>query len=257
MIYKIGDKGEAVKKIQLALGIDSDGIFGPWTEKAVMQFQADNGLEVDGIVGEKTWAALFKDDIQIINNPIFTHITRSAGRQIKYICLHYTAGVTSKSGAAMGTRQVFLKRNASADFVVDDQNIVQINPDIKNYYCWAVGDKKNPYTGGGQLKGLVSNKNSISIEMCSNLKQGASSSAVNHEGWYFTEKTLENTKKLVKYLQKTYNIPKSNVIRHYDATGKCCPGLIDWNDGPLYTTDGKSTKTKNNSSEWKNFLEAL
>lgn len=35
-----------------------DGIFGPLTEQAVRNFQADKGLVVDGIVGRRTWAAI-------------------------------------------------------------------------------------------------------------------------------------------------------------------------------------------------------
>ena len=61
-----GNYGELVKKCQTMLdklgyslgacGIDSD--FGIATEKAVKQFQKDHGLVVDGVVGQKTWAAL-------------------------------------------------------------------------------------------------------------------------------------------------------------------------------------------------------
>jgi len=36
-----------------------DGEFGPATLKAVKKFQSDSGLEVDGLVGPKTWKALF------------------------------------------------------------------------------------------------------------------------------------------------------------------------------------------------------
>lgn len=57
-------EGEAVRELQQrlsALGYDAgtiDGIFGPQTEQAVKAFQEQYGLEIDGIVGPKTWAAL-------------------------------------------------------------------------------------------------------------------------------------------------------------------------------------------------------
>ena len=53
-----GEKGEAIKKLQTALGITADGDFGPATEKAVMAFQSAKGLAADGVAGPKTLAAL-------------------------------------------------------------------------------------------------------------------------------------------------------------------------------------------------------
>jgi hypothetical protein len=53
-----GDRGEAVRKIQAALGITVDGVFGPLTERAVKQFQRREGLLPDGVVGPLTRAAL-------------------------------------------------------------------------------------------------------------------------------------------------------------------------------------------------------
>lgn len=44
--------------IQLILGIDADGIFGPKTQSAVKTHQAAAGLSADGIVGQKTWSAM-------------------------------------------------------------------------------------------------------------------------------------------------------------------------------------------------------
>lgn len=35
-----------------------DGVFGPYTSAAVTYFQSMNGLQVDGVVGPDTWAAL-------------------------------------------------------------------------------------------------------------------------------------------------------------------------------------------------------
>lgn len=63
-LSKIGSVGSQVTNVQTALkekGYYSgniDGIFGIKTKNAVMNFQKDNGLIVDGIVGEKTLAAL-------------------------------------------------------------------------------------------------------------------------------------------------------------------------------------------------------
>jgi Putative peptidoglycan binding domain len=54
----------AVKRLQRALrrtpnlGLTLDGVFGPQVETAVKLFQQGAGLEVDGIVGPATWAAL-------------------------------------------------------------------------------------------------------------------------------------------------------------------------------------------------------
>lgn len=38
------------------------GFFGGTTEQAVTEFQADNGMQADGIVGSQTWLRLFAAD---------------------------------------------------------------------------------------------------------------------------------------------------------------------------------------------------
>lgn len=261
MILKRGSKGEDVKKLQKALHITVDGDFGVKTEEAVKKFQKDNNLTIDGIVGTITWNMLFKNDdtnsLKITKGYINVHISKLSNRPIKYIAIHYTAGGTSKPGTAMSTRNVFLKRNASADFVIDDETIVQINPDLKNYYTWSVGDKKNPYSKGGQLYGKATNRNTISIEMCSSLMSGWAAKAANHEGWYISDKVVNNTIKLVKYLMKKYNIPKSNVVRHYDISGKLCPGVEGWNSDAMYDNNGKKINKKNNEYEWIKFKSKI
>lgn len=63
-LSKYGSRGEEVKKIQTKLkqwGYYSgniDGIYGTGTFNAVKSFQKKNGLDVDGIAGEKTLKAL-------------------------------------------------------------------------------------------------------------------------------------------------------------------------------------------------------
>jgi peptidoglycan hydrolase-like protein with peptidoglycan-binding domain len=56
-LLRTGSRGPAVAKVQRALGIPADGIFGPQTRAAVKKFQRSHGLLVDGIVGPQTRAA--------------------------------------------------------------------------------------------------------------------------------------------------------------------------------------------------------
>lgn len=59
-----GNTGSLVEKLQKILkettdaALSVDGIFGAKTEKAVEEFQRQNGLAADGVVGKKTWAKL-------------------------------------------------------------------------------------------------------------------------------------------------------------------------------------------------------
>lgn len=54
-----GSTGEDVRLLQKRLGISADGKFGPGTDAAVRRYQASHGLKADGIVGAKTWTALY------------------------------------------------------------------------------------------------------------------------------------------------------------------------------------------------------
>lgn len=62
-----GDHGDLVTELQQKLEAAGnspgaiDGWFGANTEAAVVAFQTSNGLQVDGVVGNQTWAALNGD----------------------------------------------------------------------------------------------------------------------------------------------------------------------------------------------------
>lgn len=72
---KLGAKGEAVKTLQQTLNSKGywcgtvDGIFGNKTYNAVIKFQKDAGIKVDGIVGPQTWSALGKSSNTNYNQP--------------------------------------------------------------------------------------------------------------------------------------------------------------------------------------------
>lgn len=62
---KLGSKGESVKYLQnqlkkkgYKLYTDTYGVFGEGTKKSVIQFQKDNKLDADGIVGPQTYSKL-------------------------------------------------------------------------------------------------------------------------------------------------------------------------------------------------------
>jgi resuscitation-promoting factor RpfB len=58
VVLKRGDRGKSVRKLQGALGVAADGVFGSQTERAVKRFQKSKGLTADGVVGPKTRDAL-------------------------------------------------------------------------------------------------------------------------------------------------------------------------------------------------------
>lgn len=58
ILLRTGTRGAQVKKLQEALGIGADGIFGAGTAKAVAAFQTENGLTADGMAGPKTLAKM-------------------------------------------------------------------------------------------------------------------------------------------------------------------------------------------------------
>ena len=157
------------------------------------------------------------------------HTTIKTKRNIDYIVIHYTAGVTSKTGSAINTANYFriTDTEVSADFIVDDTEVVQYNGDIKNRYTWHCGGSKYS-TKGGSLYKKCTNANSIGIEICSVNSTGKMQNA-NDKTYGFTASAVANAAELVKQLMAEYNIPAERVIRHYDVTGKPCPGVIGWN----------------------------
>ena len=139
--------------------------------------------------------------------------TRAASG-IRYIVIHYTGndGDTAMNNAKYYATKVV---QTSAHYFVDEKEIVQSVDDLR--IAWAVGGHKYAtcaQTGGGTQYGKCKNANSISIELCDAVKNGVYAPG---------SKTVASAIELTKALMKKYNIPASNVIRHFDVTGKLCP----------------------------------
>ncbi|UZW13180.1 N-acetylmuramoyl-L-alanine amidase [Clostridium pasteurianum] len=141
----------------------------------------------------------------------------SAGNDIKYIVVHDTGNSTD---TAENNASYFNggDRQASAHYFVDDDSIVQVVEDSNA--AWHCGD--------GGMKYGIGNHNSIGIEMC----------RVNNT---VTSTTEANAIELVKAKMTQYNIPIDRVVRHYDASRKCCPQSF----------------SANNWARWSNFKAKL
>ena len=145
------------------------------------------------------------------------HGGNRAAEDIKYLVYHYTGndGDTAKNNCLYYQNTVV---QASAHYFVDDDGAIQSVPDLTA--AWAVGGKKWSdcnKTGGGTLFGKVTNRNSISIEMCDTQHNGVRMAS---------EKTLANAAELGRMLMEKYRIPIDRVIRHFDVTGKHCPAYF-------------------------------
>lgn len=129
------------------------------------------------------------------------NVSWSGRRSVKYIVCHYTG-----TDASAKNNCIYFSggnRNASADYFIDkDGSIYQFNADPKNYFSWHCGDGYGKYG--------ITNTNSIGIEVVSS-------------GAEYTQAQKDALRDLVIALMKDYGVSASNVVRHYDASGKLCP----------------------------------
>lgn len=137
--------------------------------------------------------------------------------QIRYLVYHYTGndGDTAANNATYFQRKIV---KASAHYFVDDTTAYRSVPELK--IAWSVGGSKYANadkTGGGTMYGVITNTNSISIEMCDTIRNGV---------YQASEATLANAAELGRELMEKYGIPIENVYRHFDVTGKHCPSYL-------------------------------
>lgn len=99
VLYKFGSRGIDVEQIQRALagagyGVIVDGYYGSITREAVKEFQLQNGLTPDGVVGPATLAKLI------------TFRWKKSKRTIKEIIVHCTATPEGKDFTVADIRKM-------------------------------------------------------------------------------------------------------------------------------------------------------
>lgn len=98
-----GDKGNQVSQVQGALvklgyKVTVDGSFGATTLSAVKDFQKAKGLEVDGLVGMRTYNALMSMAFPEANRGITDVTRRIVSNALAHLGVPYVFGGTTPSG---------------------------------------------------------------------------------------------------------------------------------------------------------------
>ena len=212
MIYKKGSRGEVVRQIQKALygaGFPTgciDGIFGVLMEEAVKEFQAKNGLKVDGIVGAATLAKLIPFRL------------KKSKRTINEIIVHCTATPEGKEYSVSDIRAMHKKRGFSDigyHYVIHIDGTIDVGRDVdlsgahcKNHnshsvgVCYIGGYEATVNTKGQIITKLDKNGNPISKDTRTEAQKAALLS-------------------LLYDLRKYY--PKAEIHGHREFANKDCP----------------------------------
>jgi cell wall-associated NlpC family hydrolase len=169
-ILHSGDKGMQVAALQkrlLSLGYavrGKAGIFDARTKEAVQEFQLDNGLEPDGIVGTDTWAVLRKSKGARVSRS--RKISMLAARIIltakKFMGVPYVWGGTSPRGFDCSgfVQYIFAENGVSLPRTADVQYAIgqpvtysALRPgDIVYFTTYTAGPSHDGiYIGGGKF----------------------------------------------------------------------------------------------------------
>lgn len=130
---------------------------------------------------------------------------------IKYIVLHYTGNI---GDTALNNAKYFHDNAvlSSAHYFVSDNDIYQAVPENHAAYAVGLGSRNKPWIPNPPMFKVITNNNSISIEMCGSKNKREASN-----------ETKETAAKLTVDLLNKFKLTPAAVYRHYDVTGKKCP----------------------------------
>ena len=196
MTLKKGMTGLHVQGLQELLHIYPDGKFGPLTEEAVKEFQTAHGLVADGIVGEKTWAALKSAEKGEL---------KKSTRTINEIIVHCSATPEGKDYTLDTIRQWHLQRGFSDigyHYVIHPDGLVEVGRDVN--------------IAGAHCSG----HNSKSIGICYIGGMTADNKKAKDTR---TDAQKVNLKVLLQAMRKLY--PNAKIHGHRDFAAKDCPSF--------------------------------
>lgn len=183
---KEGSKGADVKKLQILLGINPDGVFGPKTKKAVIKYQLNVNSNPDGIVNNNLWSLLFTinseknaidEDTDVMGQFYTTNYNQIIHRHYlpkheyikgpiknEYVFIHHTAGWENpyKCIDSWGRDN---RGQIATEFVLGGQKITNGDDTYDGVTLQAFPDGGQGWHLGKTGSGIM-NRKSVGIELC-------------------------------------------------------------------------------------------
>lgn len=163
--FRKGDQGEDIIQIQnrlndLGYSVVADGDYGSATATAVRNFQADRGLESDGIVGPATYREMLGRDIPVSRSGSTSMVRGIVQTAYQYIGTPYSFGGTTPGGFdcsgfvryVFANNGVYLPRTADAQYEVG-RSVSSLQPgDLVFFSTYTYGvSHSGIYLGDGQF----------------------------------------------------------------------------------------------------------
>ena len=214
---------------------------------------ADASNITNNIILEDSQETKSTEDIHItIHKPKYEYVQSGKFKSNpRWIVVHYTA--CANVSAQSMCKAMRKNMDASSHFYIDEKDICMAVP--LEYIAWHVGNGrcKQPSAKNLSLEELANykvsdwrydiaaknhiewqsknddflgNSQSIGVDLCCK-KVSTKTKKATDKDWYLEDLCVDNTAKTVAYLCKKYNIDLDHVIRHCDATGKCCLPVDD------------------------------
>jgi len=219
---RLGSRGSDVKDIQqklLDLGYDlpkfgADGQFGPETRNAVTQYQIDNNLAVDGIVGPETSSSLFgnsnKKYQDTSDDEIIGAVESNVEINTNTPTVIFVGGLDTRSGdKSLSQQEADLRKGLGGNFKI-----------ISHRYT----------DGSGAVKSLQQNPNAFVVLFSAGAKHAEDlvSDMSNPSKMYIVEPyTCSSTRKKGVENAITKGVPRTNVLGGpSDCTGKNVAGTF-------------------------------